>query len=147
VNLPFVMQNDEESKIFHETLRPYLDDIYEENWNQQILFQVYWPFSGFWTKHPLESVDDMEGLKMRTPNKMAALVAEELDSNAVTMPFDEVYSGLSTDIIDAVTTSTPSGVDGKFWEVLDYYSPTNVNGGHDVVSINQDEFNKLDKEL
>jgi TRAP-type C4-dicarboxylate transport system substrate-binding protein len=42
-------------------------------------------------------------------------------------------------------TSTPTAVDAKFWEVLDFYVPAAVTMGIDFVTVNLDEFNKLDQ--
>ena len=40
-------------------------------------------------------------------------------------------------------TSATSGVDGKFWEFLDYIYPTNHTWGSNAVTINLDTWNKL----
>lgn len=146
--LPFVAETQEEAKLFfHEIARPYFDEVLERDWNQMILYQAYWPFNSLWTKNKLESIDDIKGLKVRTSNKMAANIVSHFGATGNTMPFSEVYSSLSTGLIDSVMTSSPSAVDGKFWEVLDHFSTANVNSGHDVVTMNLDEFNKLSPEL
>ena len=38
--------------------------------------------------------------------------------SAVALPWGEVYSALQTGMVNAVVTSSASGKDGKFWEVL-----------------------------
>ena len=118
----------------------------EEKWNQKILYITPWPAAGFWTKEKVESVEDMKGLKMRTYDKNGALVVEAGGGTPHPLPFNEVYSSLSTGVIDSVLTSTPTAVDASFWEVLDYYSPVSVTMATNFVSVNLDEFNKLDKE-
>lgn len=146
--LPFIAETEEEAELFfHEIARPYFDEVLENDWNQMILYQAYWPFNSLWTKEKLESIDDVKGLKVRTSNKMAANIVSYFGATGNTMPFSEVYSSLSTGLIDSVMTSSPSAVDGKFWEVLGHFSPANINSGHDVVTMNLDEFNKLDSDL
>lgn len=146
VTLPFLVQNYEEAKTLNEIARPYFDQVAEEKWNQKILYVIPWPFAGFWTQNPVESVEDMKGLKMRTYDTNGALVVEAGGGTPHPLPFSEVYSGLSTGIIDSVLTSPPTAVDASFWEVLNYYSPVNVTMATSFASINLDEFNKLDKE-
>lgn len=144
--LPFLYKNHEEAQILSETARPYFDKVAEEKWNQKILYISPWPISGFWTQHELKTLEDMKGLKMRTYDEMGAKVLEAVGGTPYPLPFGEVYSSLSTGIIDSVITSTTTAVDAKFWEVLDYYSPVSAMMGYNAVTVNLDEFNKLDQE-
>lgn len=146
VTLPFLIQNFEEAKILNDIARPYFDEVTEEKWNQKILYVIPWPFAGFWTQDPVESIEDMDGLKMRTYDTNGAYVVEAGGGTPHPLPFSEVYSSLSTGIIDSVLTSSPTAVDASFWEVLDYYSPVNATMATSFVSVNLDEFNKLDEE-
>ena len=146
VTLPFLVQNFEEGKILNDIARPYFDKVAEEKWGQKILYIAPWPAAGFWTKDEVKSLADMEGLKMRTYDKNGALVVEAAGGTPYPLPFSEVYSSLATGVIDSVLTSTPTAVDAKFWEVLEYYVPASVTMATDMVTVNLDEFNKLDKE-
>lgn len=146
VTLPFLVHSFDEAKVLNDVARPYFDDVAEEEWNQKILYIIPWPFAGFWTQDEVTSIEDMKGLKMRTYDKNGALVVEEGGGTPHPLPFSEVYSSLSTGVIDSVLTSSPTAVDAKFWEVLDYYSPVNVTMATSFVSVNLDEFNKLDDE-
>ncbi|MFD2132471.1 TRAP transporter substrate-binding protein [Pseudogracilibacillus auburnensis] len=147
VTLPFLVQNFDEGKLLNEIARPYFDQVAEEKWNQKILYVTPWPAAGFWTKDKVESVEDMKGLKMRTYDKNGALVVEAGGGTPHPLPFSEVYSSLSTGVIDSVLTSTPTAVDASFWEVLDFYSPVSVTMATNFVTVNLDEFNKLDEAL
>lgn len=146
VTLPFLVLDFDEGKVLSDIARPYFDEVAEEKWNQKILYVTPWPAAGFWTKEKVEAVEDMEGLKMRTYDKNGALVVEAGGGTPHPLAFSEVYSSLSTGVIDSVLTSSPTAVDAKFWEVLDYYSPVNVTMATNMVTVNLDEFNKLDEE-
>lgn len=146
VTLPFLVHDFEEGKILNEVARPYFDEVVEEEWNQKLLYVIPWPFAGFWTQDKVESVDDMDGLQMRAYDDNGAAIVENTGGKPYPLPFDEVYSSLSTGVIDSVLTSTPTAVDAKFWEVLDYYSPVNATMATSFASVNLDEFNKLDEE-
>src|SRR5699024_8725943 len=146
VTLPFLVLDFDEGKILNDIARPYFDKVAEEKWNQKILYITAWPAAGFWTQDKVESVEDMKGLKMRTYDKNGALVVEAGGGTPHPLPFSEVYSSLQTGVLDSVLTSSPTAVDAKFWEVLDYYSPVNVTMATSFASISLDEFNKMDPE-
>ncbi|MFZ5944182.1 MAG: TRAP transporter substrate-binding protein [Bacillota bacterium] len=146
VTLPFLVHSHEEARLLHQIARPYFDKVAEEKWNQKILYNAPWPAAGFWAQKELRTLEDMKGLKTRTYDKNGALVMEALGATPYPLPFSEVYSSLATGVIDSVLTSSPTAVDGKFWEVLKYYAPVNVTQAVNMVTVNLDEFNKLDKE-
>lgn len=144
--MPFLIRDYQEIEVFYDIAQPYFEKILEEKWNQKFLFGEVWPYAGFFTKEKAESVEDMKGMKMRTYDENGAIVVEEVGASPMPMPFSEVYSALSTGVIDSMLTSSTTGVDGKLWEVLKYHVPTNVTAGYSIVTMNLDEFNKLDQE-
>ena len=144
VTLPFLVEDFQEARLLLDTARPYFDKV-AANWGQKILYIAPWPGAGLWTKRKIASVEDMKGLKTRTYDKNGALVVEATGGTPYALPFSEVYSSLATGLIDSVITSTPTGVDGKFWEVLKYYQPLNITIATDMVNVNLGAFNKLDK--
>ena len=146
VSLPFLTRDYEEAKLLSDIARPYFDQASEGKWNQKILFMAPWPPAALWTKNQVDAVDDMKNLKVRTYDKNGALVVESTGGTPYALPFSEVYSSLATGTIDSVITSTPTAVDGKFWEVLDYHAPINITSTLELFTINLDEFNKLDQE-
>jgi len=143
VTLPFLVHSFEEAKLLNDTARPYFDKA-AEKWKQKILYIAPWPGAGLWSKNKITTIEDMQGLKTRTYDKNGALVVEATGGTPYALPFSEVYSSLATGLIDSVITSTPTGVDGKFWEVLNYYHPLNITIATDMVNVNLKAFNKLD---
>ena len=79
--------------------------------------------SGSRTKKKATTLEDFKGLKTKTYDKNGALVMEAVGATPFALPFSEVYTSLQTGLIDSVMTSTPTAVDGKFWEVLKSSSP------------------------
>ncbi|GAK56115.1 C4-dicarboxylate transporter, substrate-binding protein [Candidatus Vecturithrix granuli] len=142
--LPFVSRSHEEAKLLSDISRPYFDKV-AEKWNQKILYIAPWPAAGLWTKKEVKSVADMKGLKTRTYDKNGALVIEAAGGTPYALPFSEVYSSLATGLIDSVLTSTPTGVDGKFWEVLGFFERINITQATDLVTVNLKAFQKLDE--
>lgn len=145
VTLPFLVLDSDEAKLLSDISRPYFDKA-AAKWKQKILYIAPWPAAGLWTKDEIKSVEDMKGLKTRTYDKNGALVVEATGGTPYALPFSEVYSSLATGLIDSVITSTPTGVDGKFWEVLKYFQRLNITQAVDMVTVNLKAFSKLDKE-
>jgi TRAP-type C4-dicarboxylate transport system substrate-binding protein len=145
VTLPFLVLDADEAKLLNNISRLYFDEA-AAKWGQKILYVAPWPAAGLWTKKEIKSVEDLKGLKTRTYDKNGALVVKATGGTPYALPFSEVYSSLATGLIDSVITSTPTGVDGKFWEVLKYFHRLNITYATDMVNVNLKAFNKLDKE-
>jgi len=146
VTLPFLVKDFKEARRLNEIARPYFDKV-AEKWNQKILYIAPWPGAGLWAKKKISSIEDMKGLKTRTYDKNGALVVEAVGGTPYALPFSEVYTSLQTGLIDSVITSTPTGVDGKFWEVLNYFYRLNITVATDMVNVNLRAFNKLPKDV
>ena len=87
--------------------------------------------------------DDLKGIKIRTYNKTTTGMFNRIGMTSVQLPWGEVVPSLAAGTIDGVTTSASSGVDGKFWEFLNYMYPTNHVWSSNVVSVNLDAWNAL----
>ncbi len=144
VTLPFLVRDSEELKLLLDISRPYFDKS-AQKWGQKILYIAPWPGAGLWTKKKITTLQELKGLKTRTYDKNGALVMEAVGATPFALPFSEVYTSLQTGLIDSVMTSTPTAVDGKFWEVLKYYEPLNITIATNMVTVNLKAFNKLPK--
>jgi TRAP-type C4-dicarboxylate transport system substrate-binding protein len=144
VTLPFFVRNFDELHLLLDISRPYFDKS-AQKWGQKILYIAPWPGAGLWTKKKITNIEELKGLKTRTYDKNGALVMEAVGATPFALPFSEVYTSLQTGLIDSVMTSTPTAVDGKFWEVLKYYEPLNITIATNMVTVNLKAFNKLPK--
>jgi len=102
---------------------------------------------GGWFKKEINSLTDLQGLKMRIPG-MAGEVFAKLGVNVTNIPGGELYTSLDRGTIDAVEFVSP-GLDIKmgFHKIAPYY----YTGWHEPASemhffINQKAFKKLPKE-
>ena len=144
VTLPFLVRNFDELRLLLDISRPYFDKS-AQKWSQKILYVAPWPGAGLWTKKKVSTLEDLKGLKTRTYDKNGALVMEAVGATPFALPFSEVYTSLQTGLIDSVMTSTPTAVDGKFWEVLKYFEPLNITIATNMVTVNLKAFQKLPK--
>ena len=142
--LPFIANSYEDAYKLYQLAKPAYDKT-AKKWNQKILYSVTWPASGFYSKKEVTKLDDFTGVKTRTYDKNSAGFINKAGGNAVALPWGEVYSSLRTGLVDSVVTSSASGKDGKFWEVLSHYTKINYAYPLQAVSINLDYWNSLDK--
>ncbi|MGX9417770.1 TRAP transporter substrate-binding protein [Vibrio sp. WJH972] len=144
-SLPYLIGSMEELRTFGSVYRPLLDDIYAQG-NQKILFTIPWPQQQIFTSKKIETIEDMSGIKIRTYNKSSTEILEASGMTAVQLPWGEVVPSLAAGAIDAVATSSPSAVDGSFWEFLEFGYPTRQTWNTNVVSVNLDAWQTLSNE-
>jgi len=93
---------------------------------------------GGWYRKPIESLSDMQGLKMRIPGLGGELFSK-LGVNPILLPAGEIYTSLERGVIDATEWVGPA-LDLKmgFYKVAPYY----YSGWHEPGSILELTFNK-----
>ena len=142
--LPFIAQNyDDAYKLYQISKASYAKTA--KKWNQKFLYSVTWPASGFYSNKKMTSFKDFKGVKTRTYDKNSASFVNSAGGNAVALPWGEVYSSLRTGLVNSVVTSSSSGKDGKFWEVLSNFTKIKYAFPLQAVTINLDYWNSMDK--
>src|SRR5450432_429731 len=77
------------------------------------------------TKHPIKTIADMKGLKVRViGNPMFVDMANALGANGVAMGYDQVFNALQTGVIDGAENNPPSFVFDNHYTVAKYYTLT-----------------------
>ncbi|HTV27174.1 MAG TPA: TRAP transporter substrate-binding protein [Xanthobacteraceae bacterium] len=77
------------------------------------------------TKHPIKSIADLKGLKIRViGNPMFVDMANALGANGVAMGYDQVFSALQTGVIDGAENNPPSFVFDNHYTVAKFYTLT-----------------------
>jgi len=142
--LPFVASSYADAYKLYQISKPAYNKTFTK-WNQKLLYAVTWPPSGIYTKKAINSTADFKGVKARTYDKNSANFVKMAGGNAVALPWGEVYSALSTGLVNAVVTSSESGKNGKLWEVLNHFTKIGYAYPLQAVTINLDYWKSLDK--
>ncbi|HGO5816231.1 TPA: TRAP transporter substrate-binding protein [Mannheimia haemolytica] len=100
----------------------------------------------FYTKKPINSPEDMKGLKIRvvstpTTNKLIEL----LGGSPAPIPFGEVYTALQQGVIDGAENNIPSYNQTRHVEVAKYYIEDQHTSVPDYLVINNKSLDKLDE--
>ncbi|PVA05885.1 sialic acid TRAP transporter substrate-binding protein SiaP [Thalassorhabdomicrobium marinisediminis] len=95
----------------------------------------------------IESMDDMEGLRIRTPNVPFLIAyAENTGGTAAPVAFAEVYLALQTNQVDAQENPLPTIEAMKFYEVQSHVAMTNHFVASAAVQISNDLWDSLSDE-
>ena len=117
-----------------------------ELWREQYEKYNLYPFMGGntniqmggWYRKPINSLADMQGLKMRMPG-LGGEVFSKMGVNSVLLPAGEIYTSLERGVIDATEWVGPAlDIKMGFYKVAPYY----YSGWHEPGSILELTFNK-----
>jgi len=93
---------------------------------------------GGWFRKPINSLKDMQGLKMRIPG-LGGEVFAKMGVNPILLPAGEIYTSLERGVIDATEWVGPAlDIKMGFYKVAPYY----YSGWHEPGSILELTFNK-----
>ena len=100
------------------------------------------------SKRPIKTPDDLEGLKIRSPQEPTSVETfTQLGAAVTTMAFTEVYMGLQQNVIDGQFNPLDAIYENNFHEVQDHLTITNHFYYHVNFIMNNELFNSLEKEL
>src|SRR5699024_6580180 len=147
--LPFIFRDNEEAyEKMDGELGQTLLALLEE---QGIVGLSYWEDGFFQVTNndkPIESPDDMTGLKIRVPeNEIRLDIFKALNANPIPMSFTELFTALQQGVVDGQTNPLSVIEASKFDEVQDYVSIINVNWGSGLLEISSEAWNKLPEDL
>ncbi|MDC7125025.1 MAG: TRAP transporter substrate-binding protein [Spirochaetales bacterium] len=97
---------------------------------------------------PITSVEDIKGLKMRTPPiDMTIKTFKTLGANPQQVAYTETYMALKTGVVDGQENPFSNTVDMKFYEPQKYLSVVNWQIHPDPFYVNPDWYNSLPEDL
>ena len=113
----------------------------------KLLYSVAWPPNGIHSVKPIESVNDMKGMKWRAYNQTSTRMGELFGARPVTIQGAELSQALATGGLEAVLTSAATAVDTSMWEHTKYYYDAALLLTKNAVIVNQKAFDALPKPL
>lgn len=97
-------------------------------------------------KKPINTVDDLKGLKLRESGGYATLLSK-LGANPAAIPVPDVYDAISKGTLDGFSGPISAFTSNKFAEVCKYYNTVSVGPGEGLWMVNLDSWNKLPKDI
>ena len=144
-SLPFLLANSGEAKLLYEAGRPAYEEVLAAN-NQMLLYTAPWPPSGIWANKPIDGLDALKGLKIRSYDTNSTLTMSELQASPVQLAWGDVIPQLAANGIEAVLTSAEGGVGAQFWDHLNHFTEINYAMPLSMATLNKTEFDSLSDE-
>jgi len=99
------------------------------------------------TKKKIESLADLKGLKMRTPEAPISIaIFNALGCNATPISFNELYSALQQGVVDGQENGYPTIDTNKYYEVQKYIAETYHMWGSNILFISDKFYQTLTTE-
>ena len=145
---PFLFDTVEQA---HAAVDGKLGQLVAEKAAAQGVHVIGWFESGFrdtFSKNPIKTVDDFNGVKIRTmENKMQIAAFNALGAISNPMPAPEQYSALQQGTIDANENAIGNMVTNRYYEVIKNVTNTHHQFTYIVVGISDRTWNKIPDEL
>ncbi|MBT4265313.1 MAG: TRAP transporter substrate-binding protein [Deltaproteobacteria bacterium] len=100
-----------------------------------------------WTTKKVKTLEDMKGMKIRSPGGLQTKALEALGATPVFMPLGDVYLSMETGVIDGVVTCPALVKAFKLYEVTKYGVPTSFGCVSEGLFTNQKFWNKVPEDL
>ena len=143
-SVPFLATNNAEYAKLLKVVRPYLEERLKKQ-GLRLLFVVPFPPNSFYTGKEIHSTSDFKGLRFRAFNPVTGRLAELMGAVPVTVQQSEVPQAFSTGVIQAMITSSATGVDTQAWDFVKYFYDVKAMAPWDITIVNERVFGGLDK--
>lgn len=105
------------------------------------------PYRVMLTKEPIEAVEDLKGLKLRSfESAFYSAAYSSVGAKPTVVAWTETYLGLKQNLVDAVTSPVSLVWPMKFTEVAPYMTVIDEYPQDNVIAMSEDRFSKLSKE-
>lgn len=107
----------------------------------------------FHSLKPIRTVDDIGGLKIRTPTRTGGWLIEAMGATPVGAPVPKIPEMLSKGVVDAVLIPWEVTLPLKVDELVDYHTllddpkTTRINTSTFMIAMNKDSYNNLPSDL
>jgi TRAP-type C4-dicarboxylate transport system substrate-binding protein len=143
-SVPFLATSYEASDRLWEAAEPTIEKTLDEQ-NLVLLYSVPWPPQGLYTKMPIESAADLQGVKFRAYNAATARMAELMGAVPVQIEEAELSQALATGVADSFISSGSTGYDRKVWEHVTHWYDVAAWLPRNAVFVNKDAWEALDQ--
>jgi TRAP-type C4-dicarboxylate transport system substrate-binding protein len=143
---PFLIEKPDDVDTMVAVIEPAMTETFAK-FNQVPVSTGLFPPSGVWSKKPINSLDDMKGLKLRAFDLNSLETFTGAGAAAVNMNWGDVLPALSTGAIEGVVTSADLGNASGLNEYLPNFLQVNWATPLSYVTINKDVWDSLPADL
>lgn len=144
-SLPFLAPTVEDNRALYEATKPYYEEVLGDA-NQIFLFATPWPPSGLWGNKPLDSMDALKNVRIRTYDAAGTVTLRAAGAAPIQLSWADTVPQLSTGGIDGVLTSADGGAAAQLWEHQSHFTEVNYAMPLQIVHMNRDAYESLTDE-
>lgn len=141
-SLPFLATTYDQARNLWEAQEPIITDLLAEQ-NLKPLYAVPWPPQGLYTQKPVDSIDDLKGVRFRTYNATLERFANLAGAAPTQVEVPDIPQAFATGRVEAMITSPSTGANSKAWDFVDHYYDIRAWVPKNIVVVNQDAFDSL----
>jgi len=123
-SLPFLVRDQRDLRLLYDVLRPTIERVFTER-GLKVLYIVPWPNQNIFTRFRPETLTDLEGVKIRTYDRLTSDLMRALGLSPLQMPSQDVVPALAAGAMDAVMTSATTASAQRYWDYLSHINRTN----------------------
>jgi TRAP-type transport system periplasmic protein len=142
-SLPFLATSPEQGKALADIARPAYERVLARH-NQRLLFLSPWPAAGLWANKPIDSVEALKGLRLRTADSSGVLAFKAAGAVPVQVSFADAIPQLKAGQLDAVLSSGDGGAGDRLMEVLRHFTAIEYAVTMSMVTINNEAWAALE---
>jgi len=141
-SMPFITKNFEEVDLLWQVARPVIEKELDDE-GMVLLYSAPWPPQGIYFSHTVDTMDELQGIRLRTYSSLIGRIAELSGMVPVQIESAELNQALAIGVVNAMMASLSTGYDRKVWEHLDYYYDLQAWMPRNYVFANKEKFNGL----
>jgi TRAP-type transport system periplasmic protein len=144
-NIPFLATDFDSAEKLYKASRDELDKQLAKD-KLMLLYTSPWPAQDLYSNKPINSLADLQGLKMRAYSPTTSRLADLMGTTPVNIPFSDVAQAFTTNAIDAMVTSPSTGVNSQSWDYISHFTTINAWIPKNMMFVNKRIFDRLDKD-
>jgi len=143
---PFLATSYEDAEKLWEAQKPVITELLAEQ-DLMPLYAVAWPPQGLYTRAEIATAADLSGLRFRAYNAQLEEMAVLANAAPVQVEVPDIPQAFATGQVEAMITSSSTGVNTKVWDFLSHFSPINAWLPKNIVVVNKRVFDGLDADV
>lgn len=144
-NLPFLVDSFDAAEALWEASRERIETRLNAD-GLTVLYASPWPPQGLYSVPKIDTVRDLEGLRVRSYSDTLERLIALADATPVGVDYSDLRPAFQQGRIDAMITSPTTGVRASAWEFATTYTDIKAWIPKNIVFINTDRLNSLNPE-
>jgi TRAP-type C4-dicarboxylate transport system substrate-binding protein len=127
-----------------DAYRSTLADMLRDRYGIELLAVFTYPAQVLFCNHPIASLSDLAGLKVRTAGAVHSDFVEAIGAIGVTLPYVAMNDALKKHVVDCAITGTMSGYRSKLYEVTTHVHAMTLSWGPNIFVASSSAWKHLD---